>query len=84
MFKIEFLFHIVFENSKDFLDNIVKAVKQHPNRKLIKTLELMIMLLVIDDKFLHCYSTHTFAKKMSNKGKIYIDIKCITRRILII
>ena len=84
MFKMEFLFHIIFENSKDFLDNIVKDVKQHPHRKLIKTLELMIMLLVIDDKFLQCYSTQTFAKKMGNECKIYIDIKCIIRRLLII
>ena len=48
MYKIKFLFQIVLEKSTDFADNIVEDVKQHPHRKLIKTLELMIMFLVID------------------------------------
>ena len=84
MYKIKFLFQIVLEKSTDFADNIVEDVKQHPHRKLIKTLELMIMFLVIDDKFLQCYSTHTFAKKIGDKCKIYVDIKCIIRTLLMI
>ena len=84
MYEIKFLFQIVLENSTDFSDNIVEDVKQHPHRKLIKTLELMIMFLVIDDKFLQCYSTNTFAMKIGNKCKIYVDIKCIIRTLLMI